>query len=491
MAVTKVEGRRVQDEIKFRVARNHPLAKTFETEGVAKIHGQDIPYKAICEDVVFEDLTGKPLASIFTYSYFRTDVETSNRPVAFSWNGGPGSSCIWLHMGMLGIKRIKFDDPLNVNTKPPFEVEDNPHCLLDVCDFVFVDPVATGFSQIYDDEGSRMFHGHTQDAYSLTCMIEYWLTKYDRWNSPRFLYGESYGVTRAMQMSYSMMLGGGKCKLIPVNGMILMGAALQEANKPTVKYQEDSVLNLPMFAATNWWYDREGKGELEDFKNAAMKFVEDEYVRALYMGNRLSVEEKDHIAERLEYFTGVRKEFFLSHHLRLERNEFRVERLPGKNIGWYDTRFNMDSTDQAGEPDMLPDDEAMGQFSVGYANIYNEQLRKFLGIDDGRPFVAVNDYINANWDNKYYRSTTECLVAALRRNKTLKMFFIGGCFDMSGGTYNTRQILSQLDIPQDQFWLKEYVGGHMPYIGEDGAEPLEQDLRKFFRWVLEDSKEEL
>ena len=488
MAITKVEGRRVQDEIKFRISRESTLAQAFITEGTAWIHDQPIPYKTICEDVVFENMEGKPLASIFTYSYFRTDVDSENRPVVFAWNGGPGSSCIWLHMGMLGIKRIKFDNPLEVNTKPPFEVEDNPHCLLDICDFVFVDPVSTGFSQIFDDEGSKAFYGHTQDAYSITCVVEYWLTKYKRWNSPRFLYGESYGVTRAMQMSYSMMLGGGKAKLIPLNGMILMGAALQEANDPSVKYKEDSVLNLPMFAATNWWYDREGKGNLEDFKNNAMKFAEDEYVRALYMGNRLSAEEKEHIANRLSYFTGVSKEFFLKNHLRMDRNQFRTERLPGKNIGYYDTRFNMDDTDQAGSPDMLPDDEAMGQFSVGYANVYNSFLREFLGINDGRPFVAVNDHTNAVWDEKYYRSTTECLVAALRRNKTMKLFFIGGCYDMSGGTYNTRQILSQLDISEEQYWLKEYEGGHMPYIGEAGAQPMEQDLRKFFAEMLSERK---
>ena len=484
MAITRIEGRRVQEEIKFRVARDSALARTFTTEGTALIHGESIPYRTICEDVVFEDPSGKPLASIFIYSYFRRDKEGENRPVAFAWNGGPGSSCIWLHMGMLGIKRIKFQDPLNVNTRPPFEVEDNPHCLLDICDFVFVDPVSTGFSQIYDHEGAKAFLGHTQDAYSITCMIEYWLTKYNRWNSPRFLYGESYGVTRALQMSYSMMLGGGKAQLIPINGMILMGAALQEANDPSVKYREDTVLNLPMFAATNWWYDREGKGSLEDFQKEAMRFAEDEYVRALFMGNRLSREEKEHIGERLSYFTGVEKQFFLTHHLRMDRNQFRIQRLPGKNIGYYDTRFFMDDTDQAGMPDMLPDDEAMGQFSVGYANVYNGFLRGFLGIDDNRPFVAVNDYTNAMWDERYDRSTTECLVAALRRNRSMRVFFIGGCYDMSGGTYNTRQILSQLDIPREQYWLKEYEGGHMPYIGEAGARPMEEDLRRFFAEAL-------
>ncbi len=485
MAVSKVEGRTAQEKIYLSVLRDGGAGSTFVTEGTADIRGQKIPYRTVCEDVVFAGRDGAPVASMFAYSYFRTDGEAAaqaaagRRPIVFAWNGGPGSSCIWIHVGMLGIKRIRCADPLHPSTVPPFEIEDNPHCLLDICDIVLIDPVATGFSKVWDEEGARAFYSVLGDAYSFTLLIEHWLTKYDRWNSPRILCGESYGTCRNAIMCGTMMIGGGNAKLIPISGMINMGTFYPMGIPGPSNYPEESVNFFTAMAATNWYYFPEGKEDLRGFVSKALTFAEDRYLRALYMGSRLSAKEREEILTGLEKYTGIPRTFYEKHHLRITLNEFRTNLLPGKNIGFYDGRFCMDDTDQMGRAEILPDDEAMGQFAVSYANVVNGQLRRFLGIDDGRPFTPVNDYINAKWDYSVYHTTTENLVAAMRRNRTLRVFYANGYYDLCTWTDATRHILSQLDLPAERITFREYEGGHMLYVGEEGAAPLEEDLRAF------------
>ncbi len=479
MAVSSVEGRACQEAILFKVDNDSPLGKEFVTTGKLDIHGTEISYKTVSEDIVFAGKDGNPIASMFAYSYFRTDVDSSDRPVMFAFNGGPGSSSIWIHMGMLGIIRVKYDDPLKPSTTPPFETENNPHCLLDICDIVCIDPVGTGFSKIFDEDAVKEFWSIQGDAYAFTLLIERWLTKYDRWNSPRILCGESYGTVRNATMAGSMMIGGGRAKLIPISGLVMMGTALNMGNPRPQTYQEPSVLNFSAYAGVNWYYNSEGKGSLEEFVAEAQDFCDQSYVKALYMGNRLDPADKEEVLEKLEYYTGINKEFYRKHHMRIDLNEYRTNLLGGKNIGFYDGRFNMKDSDQMGRAEILPDDEAMGQFAVSYANAVNNQLRRFLGIDDGRPFTPVNDYINYIWNKDVYHMTTENLMAAVRRNQDLRIFFANGYYDLCTITGNTRYMVSQLDLPEDRIVFKEYAGGHMLYVGEEGAQPLEEDLRKF------------
>ena len=169
----------------------------FESDHVLHLRGQEIPYHTVCEDNFFYNEEGKAVATMYSYAYFRSDVkDASARPVLFAYNGGPGSASLWLHLGLIGPRRVKLEDEIHLPTVPPFELEDNPNCLLDICDLVIVDMVGTGLGRLFDEAAKEEFYGSDQDIRQLALFVDGWLTRYQRRNSPVFLAGESYGTGR-------------------------------------------------------------------------------------------------------------------------------------------------------------------------------------------------------------------------------------------------------------------------------------------------------
>ena len=184
----------------------------FESQGSIVLKGQTIPYRTVSEDNFFVDEEGQPTATIFSYAYFRSDIEDpSTRPVLFAYNGGPGCSSLWVHAGLFGPRRIKLEDELHLPTVPPFELEDNPHCLLDLCDLVLVDPVGTGFGRLIQEKARAEFYDADGDVKAMALFIEQWLTRYNRRNSPILLAGESYGTGRSALLA-AELLGAGPVK---------------------------------------------------------------------------------------------------------------------------------------------------------------------------------------------------------------------------------------------------------------------------------------
>lgn len=315
----------------------------FESDGKITLSGKEIPYHTICEDNVIYGPDGNPVASIFTYAYFRSDVEdTSNRPVIFAYNGGPGSSCMYVHAGFLGTRRMQYDEVDRESAFGPYKVIDNPDCLIDVADIVLIDPVGTGYGVLIDESKKKDFFGIEQDAEALLTVLEAWVRRYNRGLSPKYLCGESYGCTRsAVAAGIAATMGRERGYGIAFDGIVFIG------NTVTVgKYfgeglpVETSVLGFPTYAGVNWYHNHLTNQSVEDFVKEAKAFADHDYVLALYKGEAISEEEKEHILEKVSYYTGVSREYLIRHGLKIDDDDYRQEVLKakGKAVSRYDGR---------------------------------------------------------------------------------------------------------------------------------------------------------
>ena len=291
----------------MRIQENLEKSK-YEANGSIQIQGKTIPYHTICEDNFFVDEENNPVASIFSYAYFRSDIENnSKRPILFIYNGGPGCASLWLHMGLFGPRIVKLDDELNLPTVPPFELEDNPHCLLDLCDLVFIDPVGTGLGRLIQEKARNEFYETHGDVRSVSKFIEQFLARYNRRNSPVLLAGESYGTARSALLAGELM-GAGPEKAdtmgISVSGIFLLGSYFIE--KLPV---EASATDLITMAATNYFHNPKENISQKDFIDEAFAFASTEYVTALFLGD--ACPNKEEIAAKLAYYSGIDQNYWL------------------------------------------------------------------------------------------------------------------------------------------------------------------------------------
>ena len=338
----------------------------FESQGSVVLNGQTIPYRTVSEDNFFVDEEGQPTATIFSYAYFRSDVaDPATRPVLFAYNGGPGCSSLWIHAGLFGPRRVKLEDELHLPTVPPFELEDNPHCLLDLCDIVLVDPVGTGFGRLIQEKARAEFYDADGDVKAMAMFIEQWLTRYNRRNSPILLAGESYGTGRSALLA-AELLGAGPVKPdtlgLSVSGIMLLGSTFFEANPA-----EPSAVNLITMAATNHYHHPEGKPDRDAFIAQAFDFAKTEYLSALFQGDALPEAKQAAIAEKLTYFTGIETEFWIRHHLRIDmQKEFAHLLLKdqGLAVGFYDGRYTWKDDPAIRDANVIADDPAMGQYTI-------------------------------------------------------------------------------------------------------------------------------
>ncbi|RYG47258.1 septum formation initiator, partial [bacterium] len=231
----------------------------FETHHRVKVRGETIRYTALAGPTKMTNLGGDPIGEIFSFTYLKEGKPEARRPVMFVFNGGPGSSSIWLHMGVVGPRRVVLDREVDPSPVPPFRVEDNPDCLLDVADLVFIDPVGTGFSRILGKGRPEDFFGVDEDADSMAQFIERWLTKHGRWDSPKFLMGESYGSARAALLPRALMGGPtytGQLRGITVDGIVLLGTTMESPANPVDEDERLARVSraLPSLAATAWYH---------------------------------------------------------------------------------------------------------------------------------------------------------------------------------------------------------------------------------------------
>lgn len=468
----------------------------FVTRHTRVIGGKQVEYTATVEETFSLNAQGDRVASLVSISYVRTDIRNAaHRPVIFVFNGGPGSASLWLHMGLVGPRRVLFQDnvseeEVHPRTTPPFLFGDNPDSLLDVADIVLFDPPGTGFSRVLGANNDHLFYGVQQDA-KVTCeFIEDWVARNERWNSPKFLMGESYGTVRAAVVAY-MLVGGplatGRMDGITLNGVILLGQAM---NMFGARGGDTDYANLlPTFAATTWYHgkvNRENKS-LEQYVDDARAFAANDYVRALYAGSTLSAEERTRIADRLATLIGISQKFVLEKDLRVDARSFAGELLKaeGKQLGLYDGRFTLPLSPSGQDP--VADDPAMAQYVPSFVATMNEYLKKELRVEIGFPYNAIEfKMVNARWDYGFgpgipssNRNYAQDLAIAMRRNPSLRLFVGTGYFDLVTTLGSAEYTITHEDIDPSRVSLKFYQSGHMPYIGKSNRRILADDLRQF------------
>lgn len=460
--------------------------RRYETSASTTIGGVTVPYRTVCGDFPVHAADGSVLGTVFSYSYIRSDVtEPGNRPVLFAFNGGPGSSSIWLHTGLLAPRTVKMDDPLHPPTVPPYALEENEDCLLDVCDLVLVDPMGTGYSRVFDPARQAEVYSVEEDARVFADFICDWKLRENRWNSPTYLLAESYGTMRAAVIP--TMLAGGPLTALhetrgqTLSGIILMGntVAFQPGQLPLFEGNvEPMVLNFPTMAATNWYYTTGAKPPLAEYMRAAYAFAQKTLLPALFAGHSLDAAASEQVLDELAGFTGLDKALLRRKNLRIDPAAFARERLAaqGLDIGLYDSRFTMAHSEHLGDiPEPTADDPAMGAYTPAYCGAFAE-IARGLGINTETPYTAINFKVNGAWSYAGQKQPGEHLQAALRRNPSLRLLFCCGYYDFVTTCGQARYLANHLDAAPGQILLKEYASGHMPYIGESRAE-LARDLR--------------
>ena len=457
----------------------------FDSNGIVHIDDCPVPYRAISKSYSLCKPGCNPEATIFSFTYLRSDVSAEaakSRPVIFAFNGGPGSSSVWLHLGLMGPTRVKLDSPIIPPATPPFSLENNPHCPLDIADVVMIDPVGTGFARLLDQSAYKNYYGVDEDAYAIARFIEHWLIEHDRWNSPKYLMGESYGTVRCGAL-VSALMGGpfsqpGRLGAIPIDGVILMGSAYQNGMNP--EPIEQSVLNLPTYAATRWYHKPDtAYGQLSEFIEQAFTFAQDDYIRALFMGNRMAEDERKLVVEKLARFTGLDEKILLENNLRLNNQQY-ITMTFDFDIGLYDSRYTTPHSDLGATYDTVADDGAMGLYTPAFVGAMNGLKLKELGIDCGLEYNSIMFAdVNSRWNFQAKRTPMQCLTAAMRRNKDMRVFFVSGCYDLVTTMGYVRYVATQGKLPMERVRIGEYESGHMPYLGEESAEKLANDLRGF------------
>ncbi len=481
------EGKKDDDKDK----KDEPKDTTFVTQHSTTIGGKEIKYTATAGKLVMKDDEGKAKATIFFIAYTKDGVsDLSQRPVTFAFNGGPGSSSVWLHLGMLGPQRVKVPDDAS-QSPPPYELQANPHSLLDITDLVFIDPVSTGFSRPVKGEKDDQFHGYHEDLESVGQFIHDYVTKYGRWRSPKFLIGESYGGLRAAGLSgylrerYNMTL----------NGVLLISPAI---NFETIGFAFGNdlpyILFVPGYTAAAW-YHKALPGDLqalslEEVVKQATAFAYNEYTLAMMKGQTLGEQERNAVAEKLARFTGLTKEFVLQSKLRIDMQRFAKELLRGRSkvIGRYDSRYTSTDADDAGEN---PEDDASAAAVFGpFTAAINDYLRNDLKVSDDHVYEIITGKVQPWNYGRYlsrYPDATDTLRQSMSQNPYLKLFVASGYYDLATPPATVKYSVDHLRLPQEL--LKNidhqyYEGGHMMYIYEPAMTKLRKDVAAFYERAL-------
>ena len=463
------------------------------THHTIKINNQVIPYTATAGYLTLRDEEGKGKANVFFTAYTREDIkDLSQRPLTFAFNGGPGSSTVWLHLGALGPKKVLLDDngfPL----PPPFKLIDNPYTLLDVSDIVCLDAISTGFSRALPGEKPQQFHGVREDIEAVGEFIRLYLTRNNRWLSPKFILGESYGTTRATGLAGYLQ---GRRFGLYLNGVILVSSVLDFS---TLDFSPGNdlayILFLPTYTATAWYHHRLPNDlqtkSLREVLDEAEKLALNEYSLALLKGNSLSAEEKEVIIKKISRFTGLSPSYLAQANLRVSAYRFFKELLRNKHltVGRLDSRFTGRDADAAGErPDFDPSSTAI---TGPFATLINHYLRVDLKFPNDLTYAIYGNVRPWRWIYEQQDRTPNVYLAetmrqALNQNKFLKVFVANGYYDLATPYFATEYTFNHIGLNgefKDRVKMGFYEAGHMMYIHKKSHAQLKKDLAEFIKWA--------
>lgn len=463
-----------------------PAPNVSVTRHRGTFNGRTIAYRAIAGETYLKDQDGNPTAAIFTTSYIADGLrDPTTRPVTFLFNGGPGSGSVWLHMGAFGPKRVAIPSDGTDDGAPPYPIVHNPDALLDVTDIVFIDPVGTGFSHALGKTDPKDFWGVTKDAQSVAQFIRLWLNEHGRWNSPKFLGGESYGTTRSAAVVKELE---GAYNDVSLNGVILISTVLDFAAGADTQGNELSpILNLPSMAATALYHGKAQGGSVEGFVEEARQFAIGPYAAALLKGQRIGAEERASVRRELSRFTGLSETYLDQAELRVEPARFYKELLRdrGLTVGRLDSRYTGRDYDRAGE---TPDnDPSFYGIDAGYTAAINAYMRGDLGVKTDRSYVTIGSVQPWDWkieggrDANAYLNFTPYLGRAMRENKDMRIFVGQGYYDFATPFFAAEYALTRTGIPQDRIEYQYYGSGHMMYVRDEDRVKLSADVRRFIQ----------
>lgn len=471
-----------------------PKAEVFESNISVTIDGKVTNLETKAGTMELRDENNEPIALVGFTAYFKENGG-NDRPIIFAYNGGPGSSSYWLHMGIMGPRRIVVDDP-NYNQAAPYEVVNNEFSILDVADVVMLDPVGTGLSVPIGKATGKDFWGVDQDIRSVSLFIMQFLKAHDRLNSPKYILGESYGTFRnAGVMNYLLKAG------YALNGVVMVSAVFDLRTLFFAPNEDLSyIVYLPTMAATAWYHDQiPTKPEsLEVFVDQVRDFTENSYAPALFKGNRISPQEKSAIAQELESLTGVEAAIWERADLKLQAGEFFQELLRDEQntVGRLDSRYkgiNLDplSMDSFTDPQS---DAISPAYTMGFLDYFHGQL----GVSKEWNY-ATSAYSKEGfkWDWKHEGNnfwgadaavtTLPDMTEVLSRDPNVKVLIMNGYYDLATVFYGVEHSISHIDLPQsalDRIIMTYYEAGHMMYTDLPSAQKFRDDLKEFIESTL-------
>lgn len=460
-----------------------PPERESTTRHEVKIGGAAVPYRAVAGTYNLKDDKGKVKASLFYVAYTKEGVEDpASRPVSFAFNGGPGSAAVWLHLGVLGPRRIDTGGALAA-TPPPYRLVDNDRSPLDVTDIVFIDPVSTGYSRPAPDQDAKDFWGVNEDAESVTEFIRLWLTREKRWPSPKYLIGESYGTTRAAVLAGVLQEKPG----IYLNGIVLVSCVLYFQ---TIQVRPDNdlpyPLYLPSYAATARYHGlTAGQSSLEELTDEVADFALGEYASGLMRVGRITEAERARLTRRLAAYSGLSRDYVDRCDLRVGPQRFQKELLRSqrRTVGRFDSRVVGFDSDAAGErPEYDPSYHLV---QAPYSAAVNHYLRSELGFEEDvayRLLADVSPWKLVNPEEGGYLAVGSRLRDAMAHNPRLRVLLMSGYYDLATPVLAPEWTLDHIRVDESlrgNIEKRRYEAGHMMYIHEPSLDAMRDDLVAF------------
>ena len=452
--------------------------------------GEKITYKATSGYMPQRDENGKIRANMFFTAYTREGAANpATRPITYTYNGGPGSASVWLHMGALGPKRIQMGDDGHM-LAPPYTVSDNEFTWLAFTDLVFIDPVMTGYSRPAEGVDKKEFTGYVEDIQSVGDFIRLYTTRYDRWASPKFLSGESYGTTRSAGLSGYLQDRHG----LFLNGIVLISAVLDFATLQFLVSGNElpHSLFLPTFAAMAWYHKQvPAYADLKTLLADVEKYALGDYTLALMKGDRLTPADRQAVAAQLNKFTGLSVEYLLNGNLRIRDDRFTKEllRKQGKTVGRLDGRFTASDYDRAG--DTYEFDPSYNATIYGpFTTAVNDHLHRVLKVKNDLPYEILTGRVRpwsySNVQNQFL-NTAETLRSAMTKNPYLKVHVCNGYYDMATPYFATDYTFSHMMLDpalKKNVTMSFYEAGHMMYIDRVALGQMTRNVADFYRSAL-------
>ncbi len=478
----------------IREARKNLKDSIVETKHFIEINGDKYKYVARAGRVVMKKEKDQkllePVSEIFFISYHLEGVKDhSKRPITFSFNGGPGSSSVWLHMGMIGPKRV-IAERKEKPVPPPYELVDNEYTLLDITDLVFIDPVGTGYSRPAPGEKAEQFHTFEKDVESVGDFIRLYTSRFARWKSPKFLIGESYGTTRAAGLSGYLQDRHG----MYLNGIMLISSIL---NFQTARFTTGNdlpyILFLPTYTATAYFHKKlpDMSLTLKKILQEVEDFALNEYANALMKGNTLTFTEENAIAKKLHRYTGLSVKYIKDTNLRINIHRFTKElmRSDGMTVGRLDSRYTGFDRDSVGEH--YEYDPSYAAIQGPYTATFNDYVREELKYETDLTYeILANLYETWKYDKQMneFLDVGETLRSAMSKNAALKIFVANGRFDLATPYFATEYTFNHMFLNPNvrrNVTMKYYDAGHMMYLRVYSLHKLKKDLMKFYSIAVE------